>query len=90
MPQQRQLSRATEMRLRSLLVALFALAACDRNSTTATAESGAKIWEEFSGENALRHVQQLVDFGPRPPGSEALEQARVYITERAGSASAGR
>lgn len=40
-----------------------------------------KIWDEFSGENALRHVQQLVDLGPRPPGSDALEQARVYITK---------
>jgi Zn-dependent M28 family amino/carboxypeptidase len=40
-----------------------------------------KIWEEFSGENALRHVQQLVDYGPRPPGSEALEEARKYITQ---------
>ena len=39
-----------------------------------------KPWEEFAGENALRHVQQLVALGPRPPGSEALEQARVYIT----------
>ena len=68
------------MRLRSLLVALFALAACDRNSSTATAESGAKTWEEFSGENALRHVQQLVDYGPRPPATEALEKARGYIT----------
>jgi glutaminyl-peptide cyclotransferase len=39
----------------------------------------AKIWEEFSGEKALAHVQRLVDFGPRPPGSEALEKSRNYI-----------
>ena len=38
-----------------------------------------KIWEEFSGEKALAHVQQLVDFGPRPPGSDALEKSRIYI-----------
>lgn len=45
------------------------------------AENGpeTKIWEQFSGDNAFAHVQQLVDFGPRPPGSEALEKARVYI-----------
>lgn len=38
-----------------------------------------KIWEEFSGEKALAHVQRLVDFGPRPPGSEAIEKSRGYI-----------
>ena len=39
-------------------------------------------WKEFSGENALRHVQALVDLGPRPPGSEALEKSRAYITKQ--------
>jgi len=39
----------------------------------------AKIWEEFSGEKALAHVQRLVDFGPRPPGSGAIEKSRGYI-----------
>jgi glutaminyl-peptide cyclotransferase len=39
----------------------------------------AKIWEEFSGEKALAHVQRLVDLGPRPPGSEAIEKSRDYI-----------
>ena len=39
----------------------------------------AKIWEEFSGEKALAHVQRLVDLGPHPAGSEAIEKARDYI-----------
>jgi len=39
----------------------------------------AKIWEEFSGEKALAHVQRLVDLGPHPGGSEAIEKARDYI-----------
>src|SRR5436190_22805430 len=38
-----------------------------------------RIWEEFSGEKALAHVQRLVDLGPRPPGSEAIEKSRDYI-----------
>jgi glutaminyl-peptide cyclotransferase len=42
----------------------------------------AKIWEEFSGERALDHVQHLVDLGPRPPGSEALEKSRDYIEKQ--------
>lgn len=42
----------------------------------------AKAPSEFSGENALRHVQQLVDYGPRPPASEAIEESRGYITKQ--------
>ena len=39
----------------------------------------AKIWEEFSGEKVFAHVQRLIDFGPRPPGSGAIEKSRDYI-----------
>ncbi len=38
-------------------------------------------WLEFSGEKALAQTQKLVDFGPRPPGSTALKDARAYIKE---------
>ena len=41
--------------------------------------SQSKVWEEFSGEKALTHVRQLVDLGPRPPGSAAIEKSRDYI-----------
>src|SRR4029077_8849427 len=41
-----------------------------------------KIWEEFSGEKALAHVQRLVDLGPHPAGSAAIEKARDYIEEQ--------
>src|SRR5437762_9350491 len=41
-----------------------------------------KIWEEFSGDKALAHVQRLVDLGPRPPGSEAIEKARDYVEQQ--------
>src|SRR5436189_6335299 len=42
----------------------------------------APLWENFSGEKALAHVQQLVDLGPRPSGSEALEKSRLYIADQ--------
>jgi glutaminyl-peptide cyclotransferase len=45
-----------------------------------------KIWDEISGEKALAHVQRLVDFGPRPSGSEAIEKSRRYIEEQLRSA----
>jgi hypothetical protein len=41
-----------------------------------------KIWQGVSGEKALSHVQQLVDLGPRPAGSEALEKSRAYIEKQ--------
>jgi glutaminyl-peptide cyclotransferase len=34
---------------------------------------------QVSGERALAHVAALVAFGPRPAGSEALEQSRRYL-----------
>jgi glutaminyl-peptide cyclotransferase len=41
-----------------------------------------KIWQGFSGEKAFAHVQRLVDFGPRPSGSEAIEKSRHYIEDQ--------
>jgi len=41
-----------------------------------------KIWEEFPGDKALAHVQRLVDFGPRPAGSKAVEKSRDYIEDQ--------
>lgn len=69
------------MRLRLLILATGALAVACHGSAPRPAE-GAKVWEEFSGENAFRHVEALVDFGPRPPASPAIEQAREYLTKQ--------
>jgi glutaminyl-peptide cyclotransferase len=46
----------------------------------------APLWENFSGEKAFAHVQNLVALGPRPAGSEALEKSRVYIVDQLKSA----
>ena len=40
------------------------------------------IWNDFSGEKALAHVQAVVDLGPRPAGSDALARTRAYIEEQ--------
>ena len=60
-----------------LLIVLISVT-CLKSSRAAEA----KIWEEFSGEKALAHVQRLVDLGPHPGGSEAIEKARDYIEEQ--------
>ena len=42
-------------------------------------EADAAIYHKFSGDLALEQVAKLVGFGPRPAGSEALENSRKYI-----------
>jgi glutaminyl-peptide cyclotransferase len=60
-----------------ILIGSIALVGCTR-----VGHGDKKLWDEVSGENALAHVQKLVDLGPRVPGSEALEKSRVYIEEQ--------
>ncbi|MFN2475881.1 MAG: M28 family peptidase [Chthoniobacterales bacterium] len=69
------------MRARFLALAALTIASCDGGNKAGEASLG-KIASQFSGENALRHVQQLVDFGPRPPASEAIEKSRDYISKQ--------
>src|SRR5688500_16084848 len=64
------------------IVAVGLLAGCDRASTEPPQNVRQKIWEDFSGENAFAHVQAMVDFGPRPAGSEAIEKTRAYLTKQ--------
>jgi Zn-dependent M28 family amino/carboxypeptidase len=58
----------------ALLIALFFL----RPRTVSYGEP----WKEFSGTNALRHVQALVSLGPRPPESDVIKKARAYIHQQ--------
>src|SRR5256885_1478748 len=63
-------------------LALAILAGCDRAPSESARNTQKKIWEDFSGEKALAHVQAMVDFGPRPPGTEAIEKTRAYLTKQ--------
>ena len=38
------------------------------------------MWRAFEGARAFEDLQNVVKFGPRPPGSPALEQTRQYIS----------
>jgi glutaminyl-peptide cyclotransferase len=62
----------------TVLALLLLLISCRQSPDN----SAAQLWEEFSGERALAHVQRQVDLGPRPPGSDAIERARQYIDEQ--------
>jgi glutaminyl-peptide cyclotransferase len=63
---------------------LLLLGACLASNSVA-ADSG-PLWERFSGKKALEQVQALVDLGPRPAGSDALEKSRTYIEKQLQSA----
>ena len=64
-------------RLHVAAVLVFSILAVNSSRAANT-----KVWEEFSGEKALAHVQRLVDLGPHPAGSDAIERARDYIEEK--------
>lgn len=77
-----RLERGVVLIRAAFFAALFALVGCDRANTAAQRSDQRKIWEDFSGEKALAHVQTMVDFGPRPPGSEAIEKTRAYLIKQ--------
>ncbi|MEP6808942.1 MAG: M28 family peptidase [Chthoniobacterales bacterium] len=69
------------MRRLCFLLLAGMLAACHGSDRPAQETGPANLWEEFSGEKALQHVAHLVEFGPRPPGTEAIEKSRAYLTQ---------
>jgi Zn-dependent M28 family amino/carboxypeptidase len=72
------------MRFAAVLFTFGLLAGCDRaqTETQSSRDNQKKIWEEFSGDKAMAHVQAMVDFGPRPPATEAIEKTRTYLTKQ--------
>ena len=60
------------------IIILAAFAACAQTAHAQTQTNAARV--TFDGERALAHVRKLVEFGPRPAGSDALKRAREYIT----------
>lgn len=52
------------------------------NASLGSSARADSLWERFSGERAFADVKKLVEIGPRPAGSEALEKARVYLRQQ--------
>ncbi len=50
--------------------------------SVACAQSPRADVPSLSGERALEYVRAQVAFGPRPPGSEALQRCRAYLEEQ--------
>ncbi|MEC5127801.1 M28 family peptidase [Verrucomicrobiales bacterium BCK34] len=59
------------------------LCACSEGAKFEYDEAKA-LQKEVSGENAFAHVEALVGFGPRPAGSDAIEESRLYIEKSLG------
>ena len=60
------------------LGAAFLFSGCERKEVPF--DPSAAVYSKISGKNAFVHVEKLVEIGPRPAGSEGLEDARFYIT----------
>ncbi len=73
--------RTQSRRIAVALLAVVAFAGCDR-ANTQSSRSQKKVWEDFSGDKALAHVQAMVDLGPRPPGTDAIEKTRSYLIKQ--------
>jgi glutaminyl-peptide cyclotransferase len=58
------------------LVALFA-GGCREEAISFDPENA--LSAQVSGEKAFAHVASLVELGPRPAGSEAIEKSRLYL-----------
>jgi len=71
-----------QIALRYSLIPLLLIVSLSAVYAEAPRAAETKIWQEISGEKALAHVQQLVDLGPRPSGSEAIEKSRHYIEDQ--------
>jgi glutaminyl-peptide cyclotransferase len=54
----------------------FILYACAQAPHSSAGKSG------LSGEKAIEHVRAQVAFGPRPPGSPALDKCRAYLRQQ--------
>jgi glutaminyl-peptide cyclotransferase len=55
---------------------------CILVASTACAPSPSASMGQLSGERALEHVRAQVAFGPRPPGSDALQKCRQYLIQQ--------
>lgn len=59
------------------LLGIFAVSGCGEKPLPFVEENA--LEKQVSGDRALSHVKSLVELGPRPAGSDSLEQSRLFI-----------
>lgn len=67
-------------RISLLALAAIAFSSCSERPPAFSEETA--LDKRLSGEKAFAHVKALVDFGPRPAGSDALAASRSYLVEQ--------
>lgn len=70
------------MRSRILSVAAVSLFLFGCSEEAVVYDPADSLQAKVSGENAFSHVENIVAFGPRPAGSEELEESRKYIEQQ--------
>ncbi len=60
----------------------LALAGCGADSPNYQRDAANPLHAQLSGENAFVHVKAMVEMGPRPAASRALEKNRVYLEKQ--------
>ncbi len=68
----------------AVFVFMFVLASLLKQGLTSNVGASTQAWKPsspFNGVRAFKDLERVVGFGPRPPGSPALEQLRGYIRE---------
>ncbi|MEM1443038.1 MAG: M28 family peptidase [Verrucomicrobiota bacterium] len=63
------------------LVCLIGITLTNCSNSAKPFDPANALEKELSGHNAYDHVKTLVEFGPRPAGSKALERSRLYLIE---------
>ena len=79
------MNRANKTAVGLILVGIAATAVFEIGRYHARADALAAV-AGFNGERAFNDLRQLVQFGPRPAGSENLERTRAYIEHQLSSA----
>src|SRR5215469_11254103 len=69
------------LRAKLVVVSLALLTGTDSVQNSSPQDQARAKPEAFDAQKAYNHAAHLVDFGPRPPGSDAIHRAQQYIVE---------
>lgn len=77
--------RSTQVGLLAVLFAAMIGASSAQAQSRAESRLGTQrdpLWDKFDGERAYRDLVRTCEFGPRPSGSEAMENQRQWLIEQ--------
>ncbi len=82
---QRRVFSATASHFLMLSLGIFltflSLFGCKPKPSPPPSQEALDLWKQFDGQKAYAHVEKLVAFGARPPGTETHRKMQVYLVE---------